>query len=98
MKTEAKTRASQRTPKTPNPYSKYDKLCVCEICTCGRDRCPLVSHIPFQASTTYHRDYPAYSGVGARTCTEPPAAYHQRHYNPGLLKSTYNSEFTPYKV
>jgi len=42
---------------------KYNTLCICEICTCGRHRCPKNSHTPFQGETTYHADYKPCSGI-----------------------------------
>lgn len=93
-----KTPSRTRLPETPTDKKKYNTMCVCQICTCGHHRCPPAGHVPFQGETTYNRDYKPCAGIITelkRPCTNH---YHERRYDPALLKTTYDEEYKPHKI
>lgn len=97
MKTPTRTRYDDN----PTEERKFNSMCVCQICTCGKHRCPCVdrgAHIPFRGETTYNSDYKPCKGIIneiQKPCTNH---YHERHYDPTLLKTTYDSQYLPHKI
>ena len=69
---------------------KFHTKCVCEICTCGRHRCPK-GHTPFKGETTYHHDFKPCTGIVQELQRPATTHYHERHYDPKLLKTTYDA-------
>lgn len=79
------------------------RLCICEICNCGRHRC---AHRPTAlyakdntlcALTEYKDKYPTYEGYNAPTSLKPKQAYRK---DQGRMEgtTTFTSDYIPYEV
>lgn len=67
-------------------------------CNSGMHRCPKVREIPFTATTTNNEFYRPYKIQKYQTeSAEPERMMPQRHYDPYVLQTTYNTEFTKKK-
>lgn len=88
-----KTPTAQRTPKR----SQLDGKCVCQICTCGRDRCPPKStHVdPSHFDTTNQKTYQKWALQ--RT---PDMRPYEPRLNFGTVSyvTSYGKDFTPQKA
>lgn len=88
-------RKGYENPELGNSRNHHQK-CVCEICTCGKHACPEPS-AKFEGETTHNHYYKPYS-INAE---QPPRLDYQpgqKHYDPNLLKSTYDSTYTPHQI
>lgn len=100
MQTPSKSNRSNNHITDPH---KYHQKCVCNICTCGtygsktgKHTCPEKS-LKFEGETTNNHYYKPYEIVPDNT---EKFAYNpeQKHYDPNLIKSTYNSTYTPHPI
>lgn len=93
-----KTLTKTKLPDDLGDSRRYNTMCVCQICTCGKHVCPKAGHVPFNGETTYHHDYKPCTGIIneiRKPCTNH---YHERHYDPALLKTSYDSEYKPHQI
>ena len=62
----------------------------------GKHSCP-EPQVPFQADSSYHRDYKPYEVMQER---QKPSAYKpiQRNYDPQAIKSTYETTYKPVPI
>lgn len=75
---------------------KYNEKCVCQICTCGKHTCPKAK-LPFEGETTHNHDYRPYD-VTPEKRSPCVHEYHERHYDPAALKTSYDSEYKPHQI
>ncbi|XP_051522260.1 stabilizer of axonemal microtubules 2 [Myxocyprinus asiaticus] len=79
------------------------RLCLCEMCSCGRHRCP---HQPTalytkgsqnNVLTEYTEKYPAYKGHTRPKSLKPQQLY-KTHQDPMDGTTTFRTDYIPYKV
>uniref|UniRef100_A0A8C5PGI1 Stabilizer of axonemal microtubules 2 n=1 Tax=Leptobrachium leishanense TaxID=445787 RepID=A0A8C5PGI1_9ANUR len=78
------------------------RKCICEICTCGRHRCPHNPTKIFESGkpcvlTEYVEKYPQYDNVAPTQSMKPKEEYHGHH---GKMEgvTTFKSDYIPYDV